>query len=89
MEQGGTRRDAIVEAMIRVAGSKGYLAVSVADVITEANVSRTTFYKHFSDKQGAFSPPMTEPSRRSSERPKPLAKAGAAGATGRGAGLLP
>lgn len=54
MEQGGTRRDAIVEAMIRVAGDKGYLATSVADVLAEANVSRTTFYKHFSDKQECF-----------------------------------
>lgn len=54
MEQGGTRRDEIVEAMIRVAGDKGYLATSVADVIAEANVSRTTFYKHFEDKRACF-----------------------------------
>lgn len=54
MEQGGTRRDAIVEAMIRVAGAKGYLATSVADVLTEAGVSRTTFYKHFGDKRECF-----------------------------------
>lgn len=54
MEQGKTRREAIIEAMIRVAGSKGYLATSVADVLAEANVSRTTFYKHFSDKQECF-----------------------------------
>jgi AcrR family transcriptional regulator len=54
MKQGGTRRDAIVEAMIRVAGSKGYQATSVADVVTEADASRTTFYKHFGDKQECF-----------------------------------
>lgn len=54
MEQGGPRREAIVEAMIRVAGSKGYLATSVADVLTEAGVSRTTFYKHFGDKRECF-----------------------------------
>lgn len=54
MEQGGTRRDEIVEAMIRVAGDKGYLATSVADVIAEADVSRTTFYKHFADKRECF-----------------------------------
>jgi AcrR family transcriptional regulator len=53
-ERDGTRRAAIVEAMIRVAGSNGYLAVSVADVLTEAGVSRTTFYKHFGDKQECF-----------------------------------
>ena len=54
MEQGGTRRNAIVKAMIRVAGGKGYLATSVADVIAEAGTSRTTFYKHFRDKQECF-----------------------------------
>jgi AcrR family transcriptional regulator len=54
MEQGETRRDAIVEAMIRVAGNKGYLATSVADVIAEAGASRTTFYKHFGDKRECF-----------------------------------
>lgn len=54
MEQGGTRREAIVEAMIQVAGGKGYLATSVADVLAEAGASRTTFYKHFGDKRECF-----------------------------------
>jgi AcrR family transcriptional regulator len=54
MEQGGTRRDAIVEAMIRAAGARGYLATSVADVLAEAGASRTTFYKHFQNKQECF-----------------------------------
>lgn len=49
-----TRRQAILEAMVRVVGRKGYKATSVADVIEEANVSRTTFYKHFEDKQECF-----------------------------------
>jgi AcrR family transcriptional regulator len=54
MEQGGTRRDAIVEAMIRVVGGKGYAAASVADVLAAAGASRTTFYKHFGDKRECF-----------------------------------
>ncbi len=54
MEQGETRQNAIVEAMIRVAGSKGYLATSVADVLAEAGASRTTFYKHFGNKRECF-----------------------------------
>jgi AcrR family transcriptional regulator len=54
MARSPTRREAIVEATIRVVGRKGYLAVSVADVLTEAGVSRTTFYKHFSDKHECF-----------------------------------
>jgi AcrR family transcriptional regulator len=49
-----TRRQLILEAMVRVVGRKGYKATSVADVIEEAGVSRTTFYKHFDDKHECF-----------------------------------
>jgi AcrR family transcriptional regulator len=49
-----TRRQLVLEAMVRVVGRKGYKATSVADVIEEANVSRTTFYKHFEDKHECF-----------------------------------
>lgn len=54
MRQDGTRREAIVETMIRVSGSKGYLATSVADVVGEAHASRATFYKHFADREDCF-----------------------------------
>ena len=49
-----TRRRLILEAMVRVVGSKGYKQTSVADVIEAAGVSRTTFYKHFEDKHECF-----------------------------------
>jgi AcrR family transcriptional regulator len=49
-----SRRDAILTAMVRVVGRKGYEATSVADVIDEAGTSRTTFYKHFDDKHDCF-----------------------------------
>lgn len=49
-----TRRQSILEAMVRVVGRKGYKATSVADTIEEAGVSRTTFYKHFDDKHDCF-----------------------------------
>jgi len=49
-----TRRQLILEAMVRVVGRQGYKATSVADVIAEADVSRTTFYKHFEDKHECF-----------------------------------
>jgi AcrR family transcriptional regulator len=49
-----TRRQAILEATVRVVGRKGYKATSVADVIAEANTSRTTFYKYFEDKHDCF-----------------------------------
>ncbi len=54
MAGGELRRQAILEAMIRVAGDKGYQATSVADVLVEAGASRTTFYKHFDDKHDCF-----------------------------------
>jgi AcrR family transcriptional regulator len=49
-----TRRQLILEAMVRVVGRKGYKGTAVADVIEQANVSRTTFYKHFEDKHECF-----------------------------------
>lgn len=49
-----TRRQQILEAMVRVVGRQGYKAVSVADVIVEADASRTTFYKHFDGKHDCF-----------------------------------
>lgn len=49
-----TRRQLILEAMVRVVGREGYKTTAVADVIEEAGVSRTTFYKHFEDKHECF-----------------------------------
>jgi AcrR family transcriptional regulator len=49
-----SRRQLILEAMIRVVGRKGYKLTSVADVIEEAGTTRTTFYKHFDDKRDCF-----------------------------------
>jgi AcrR family transcriptional regulator len=49
-----TRRQSILEAMVRVVGRNGYKATSVADVIVEADTSRTTFYKYFEDKHACF-----------------------------------
>lgn len=49
-----SRRQLLLEAMVRVVGAKGYKATSVADVIEEAGTSRTTFYKHFEDKHECF-----------------------------------
>jgi AcrR family transcriptional regulator len=49
-----TRRQAILETMIRVVGRKGYQATSVADVVAAARASRATFYKYFDDKRDCF-----------------------------------
>jgi AcrR family transcriptional regulator len=43
--------------MVAVAGicaRKGYVEMSVEDIIAEAGVSRRTFYEHFKNKQHAF-----------------------------------
>jgi AcrR family transcriptional regulator len=49
-----SRRETILEAAVRVFGQRGYRATTVANVIAEAGVSRTTFYKHFADKHECF-----------------------------------
>ena len=40
--------------MTRAVGTRGYVNVTVADVVALAGVSRTTFYEHFSDKEQCF-----------------------------------
>ena len=44
-------RDRLVEGAIRVFTRKGYAASVVADVLKEAQVSRASFYAHFSSMQ--------------------------------------
>ncbi|MBE3008096.1 TetR/AcrR family transcriptional regulator [Microbispora sp. NEAU-D428] len=44
-------RKAIQEALVALILEKGYDAVTVTDVINRADVGRSTFYAHFSDKQ--------------------------------------
>jgi AcrR family transcriptional regulator len=48
------RREAILEAMIRVAGSSGYRATSVEKVAAEAGVSTATFHRCFEGKADCF-----------------------------------
>lgn len=49
-----SQRGRLVAAMAEAAAEKGYAAVSVADVLKRAKVSRLTFYQHFSDKADCF-----------------------------------
>lgn len=44
-------RDAIHQALLGLMLEKGYDAVTVADIIERADVGRSTFYTHFTDKQ--------------------------------------
>src|SRR5438552_95381 len=40
----------LLDAMARCVSTKGYAAVTIADIATEARVSKRTFYEHFASK---------------------------------------
>jgi AcrR family transcriptional regulator len=44
-------REAIRAALMELMTEKDYEAVTVADIITRADIGRSTFYTHFTDKQ--------------------------------------
>ena len=39
------------EAFIRLLLQKGYDAISIQDIATEAQAARVTFYRHYKDKE--------------------------------------
>jgi AcrR family transcriptional regulator len=47
-------RTRLVEGMLSALAEKGYLEVSVMDIVRHAKVSKRTFYEHFADKEGCF-----------------------------------
>ena len=49
-----SQRGRIVQAMIRLAGSRPFHEVGVADLVTAAGVSRKTFYQQFPNKEQVF-----------------------------------
>jgi AcrR family transcriptional regulator len=49
-----SQRERLLEATMQVVASKGYAAVTVADLTGEAGVSRSTFYELFEDKEACF-----------------------------------
>jgi AcrR family transcriptional regulator len=48
------QRERLMAAMVAVVSEKGYEATSVAALLALSGVSRSAFYKHFSDKRGCF-----------------------------------
>jgi AcrR family transcriptional regulator len=48
------QRQRLVDAVPQVAAEHGYEAMSVADIVKAAAVSRNAFYKNFADKQECF-----------------------------------
>ena len=49
-----SQRERMVESMIAVVALKGYTETTVADIISNAGVSRATFYEQFTDKEDCF-----------------------------------
>ncbi|MDQ2700923.1 MAG: TetR/AcrR family transcriptional regulator [Actinomycetota bacterium] len=49
-----SQRERMVESMISVVALKGYSETTVADIISNAGVSRATFYEQFADKEDCF-----------------------------------
>src|ERR1700712_4307239 len=49
-----SQRGRMLAAVASVVASKGYGALTVADVIAEAGVSRKTFYEHFVNRDECF-----------------------------------
>ena len=44
-------RKALRDALVELTLEKGYAAVTVGDIADRADVGRTTFYAHFTDKE--------------------------------------
>lgn len=47
-------RGRLIEGMLGALAEKGYLEVSVTDIVRRAKVSKRTFYEHFADKEACF-----------------------------------
>jgi AcrR family transcriptional regulator len=48
------QRARLLAAIAHVVGERGYAATTVAEVVREAGVSRSTFYEHFAGKEACF-----------------------------------
>jgi len=49
-----SQRARMLDAVTRAVAEKGYARVTVGDVVSEAGVSRRTFYEQFKDKEDCF-----------------------------------
>jgi AcrR family transcriptional regulator len=49
-----TQRERIINGMIAAANREGYAGANVTEVITQASVSRPTFYDYFADRDDCF-----------------------------------
>jgi AcrR family transcriptional regulator len=49
-----SQRQRIVEALVECCAEKTYAATTIADIVSHASISRTTFYKRFGGKRECF-----------------------------------
>ena len=49
-----TQRRRIIDALVASCAEKTYPATTIADIVSRASISRTTFYKRFTDKRECF-----------------------------------
>jgi len=49
-----SQRQRIIDAMVESCAEKTYSGTTIADIVSRAGISRTTFYKRFADKRECF-----------------------------------
>src|SRR6516162_5916305 len=49
-----SQRERLLRSVIAAVSESGYMAVTVADIVRRAKVSRAAFYAHFADKEDCF-----------------------------------
>jgi AcrR family transcriptional regulator len=49
-----SQRERLLRSVIAAVSESGYLAVTIADIVRSARVSRAAFYAHFADKEDCF-----------------------------------
>src|SRR6516225_7712056 len=49
-----SQRERLLRSVIAAVSESGYAAVTVADIVRRARVSRAAFYDHFADKEDCF-----------------------------------
>ncbi len=70
------QRELLTEAIVQAAAEKGYEACGVDDMLARSGLSRSTFYKHFADKEQCERRPQTERSPGRGSKPASMRSSG-------------
>ena len=76
-----SQRDRLLRSMIAAVSEYGYAAVTIADIVRRARVSRKAFYAHFANKEECFLAATSEGGRLMIERSVSATRALPAGAS--------